>query len=375
MKNGSKGARGCPAILGTGLVALDVVVSFDSKEHPRCYAGGTCGNVLAILRYLNWDSSPVSRLCPGPAADHLLEDLARWDVATRFISVERSGSTPIIIQRICRSPTGNLYHTFSWRCPGCGSHLPGYKPVLASAAERLASQLGRPQVFFFDRVSRGALDLVKACVDRGALIVFEPSGIGDPKLFREAWSVAHVVKYSHERLRDIADLELGHAEHAGVLLEVETLGAQGLRYRTRLPKIARNGWTPMAPHMPLTLKDAAGAGDWCTAGILSRLARGGATGFRRTTSEKLEDALRYGQALAAWNCGFEGARGGMYQVDKRTFQRQVDAVLSGREAAPITVTALEPSVAEFLKSLCPTCKRADFAVPRRTRLNGAPQRR
>ena len=156
----------------------------------------------------------------------------------------------------------------------------------------VASRLGKPQVFFFDRVSQGALDLAKSSADLGALIVFEPSGIGNPKLFREAWSLSHVIKYSHERLRDIADLELRQSDHAGVLLEIETLGADGLRYRSRLPKVAVKGWPQVSALKPLAFKDAAGAGDWCTAGILSRLARGGLTGFRRTSSEKLQDALR-----------------------------------------------------------------------------------
>jgi fructokinase len=331
--------------------------------------------VLTILSYLGWDSSPVSRLSQGPATDRLLADLRDRKVSTAFVTVEAAGSTPVIIHRISRNAAGEPYHTFSWRCPGCGSHLPGYKPVLASAAEQLASRLHKPQAFFFDRVSRGALDLAKVSADLGALIVFEPSGIGDPKLFREAWSVAHVIKYSHERLRDIADLELRQSDHAGVLLEIETLGADGLRYRSRLPKFATKGWPLVDALKPPAFKDAAGAGDWCTAGILNRLARGGLTGFRRTSSEKLQDALRYGQALAAWNCGFEGARGGMYHVDKRTFKRQVEAILSGVEAVPAAVTTLEPSVVELLKSLCPACKQADFAAPRRTRLNGAPLRR
>ena len=360
-----------PYALGTGLVALDVVVSVHSQQPPRCYAGGTCGNVLTILSYLGWDSSPVSRLSQSPATDRLLADLRHRKVSTKFVAVDATGSTPVIIHWISRNAAGEPYHTFSWRCPGCGSYLPGYKPVLASAAGELVSRLRKPQAFFFDRVSRGALDLARASADLGALIVFEPSGIGDPKLFREAWSLAHLIKYSHERLRDIADLELRQSDHVGLLLEIETLGADGLRYRSRLPRFAAKGWQPVDAFTPPVFKDAAGAGDWCTAGILNRLARGGLTEFRRTSSEKLQDGLRYGQALAAWNCGFEGARGGMNHVDKRTFKRQVAAILSGAETAPTAVTTVEPSVVEFLKSLCPACKQADFAAPRRTRLNGA----
>jgi fructokinase len=227
----------------------------------------------------------------------------------------------LIIERISRTAEGESYHTFSWRCPACGAHLPGYKPVLATAAQELASRLPTVQVFLFDRVSRGALHLAEASAARGAVVVFEPSGVGDPDLFREAWSCAHLVKYSHERLRDIADLELKRAEREGVLLEVESLGVDGLRYRSRLPKCPTSGWRHLSAFKPEDFKDAAGSGDWCTAGLLHRLARGGIRGLRASTPAKLQDALRYSQALAAWNCSFEGARGGMYEMDEPTFER------------------------------------------------------
>ena len=89
----------------------------------------------------------------------------------------------------------------------------------------------RVRCFFFDRVSRGTLNLARASAESGALVVFEPSGVGEPRLFREAWSIAHVVKYSNDPLRDIADLHLGESERNGLLLEIETLGSDGLRYR------------------------------------------------------------------------------------------------------------------------------------------------
>jgi sugar/nucleoside kinase (ribokinase family) len=261
-----------PVVIGTGLVALDFVITEDASEAPRSFAGGTCGNVLTVLSYLGWKAAPVSRLAPGVAAERLLEDLRSWEVSTEFVSLKEDGSTPVIIERIGRTTAGEPYHTFSWRCPACGAHLPGYKPVLASVAQDLTERLPDAQVFLFDRVSRGSLLLAEACADRGALVVFEPSGVGDPELFREAWCLAHVIKYSHERLRDIADLDLTRSERDGVLLEIETLGADGLRYRSRLPGSRTKGWQTLDA-FSVDLRDAAGSGDWCTAGLLDKLAR------------------------------------------------------------------------------------------------------
>jgi hypothetical protein len=72
--------------------------------------------------------------------------------------------------------------------------------------------------------------------------------------------------------------------------------------------------------------------------------------------------------LAAWNCGYEGARGGMYQVDPHAFQRQVAQILKGRPRPASTPDGPDPSLAQVLGCLCPACKRPDFlGVPRRSR--------
>jgi fructokinase len=350
-----------PTVVGTGLVALDVVYNVDSDRPPRWYAGGTCCNVLTILSYLRWQAVPVSRLAPGPAVENLLADLAEWKVSSTFVSVEKDGSTPVIIERIARGPDGQPYHTFSWRCPGCGAHLPGYKPILAATAQALVPRLPACQVFFFDRVSRGTLYLAQAGRKRGAVVVFEPSAVGDPKLFREAWSLAHIVKYSHERLRDIADIQLKPTECEGVLLEVETLGPDGLRYRSRLPKVGTAGWRTVPAFRPKNLKDSAGSGDWCSAGLLHRLAHGGLRGLRAADSSQLQEAIRYGQALATWNCGYEGARGGMYQVSRPVFERGVKRILEGSETVSDVVSDESSPAGKLVGCFCPSCKTTGLA--------------
>ena len=359
------GGSVCPSALGTGLVALDVIVKADEATRPQFHAGGTCGNVLTILSYLGWHSAPISRLARGAATDRVLADLHQWRVSTDYVSVDEGGSTPVIIERISRNARGEARHVFSWRCPGCGNHLPGYRPVLATAAQTLAQKISPCSVFFFDRLSRGALQLARAVRDR-AVVVFEPSSVSDPALFREAWSLAHIVKYSHERMSDIAELELGRGRECEVLLEIETLGSSGLRYRGKLPKAPAERWVSVDAFAPEVVRDAAGSGDWCTAGVLDRLARGGLRGLRRASAENLMAALRYGQALAAWNCGFEGPRGGMYEVDKSAFRLQVRRILEG--GAP---TGLSPKErdgrGQAIECFCPSCNGAEMAAVSRGR--------
>lgn len=356
-KRAKKPARSrTPLAVGMGLVALDVVFAAADQIPPRCYAGGTCGNVLTILSYLGWRSLPVSRLRADKAGDRLVQDLRRWDVSTQFITQSPDGSTPIIVQRIKRPVGGVPQHSFSWRCPSCGGYLPGYKPVLASAIERIALTVPRPSVFFFDRVSRSTLLMAKVSRKRGAVVVFEPAGVSDPALFREAWELSHVVKYSHERLREMAELGLGQAgKKDGVLLEIETIGAEGLRYRSRLPNAVTSNWVSVGSYSISDIKDTSGAGDWCSAGLLHTLAFKGARSFARTTPRQLKRALDYGQALAAWNCRFEGARGGMYRSPRTQFESDVRSIIRGTTSVEgVSLTAATRS-ADSVAELCHWC--------------------
>src|SRR5262249_7456775 len=102
------------------------------------------------------------------------------------------------------------------------------------------------------------------------------------------------------------------------------------------------------------VKDTAGAGDWCTAGLLHQIAQDGAAGLLRLTPEDLESALRFGQALAAWNCGFVGARGGMEQATLDEGLSDVVRILRGRESETLAGerNRLPPT---DVVSWCPAC--------------------
>jgi fructokinase len=348
-------AKQPPTVLGSGLLALDVVISEVSGVPARYWAGGTCGNVLIALSYLGWESQPVARLQTGPAAQRILHDLKKWGVTDRFIKVSEDGSTPVIVERITRGAGGIPRHSFSWRCPECGTQFPGYKPVLTSMAEEIALESVPPKVFFFDRATPGALWLAKSSAERGALIVFEPSSIRNPVPFRQAWEVSHIVKYSHERLSELPEIN----EEGGPRLQIETLGEAGLRYRKVSPAGRGSRWSELKAFQVEQIKDTAGSGDWCTAGIIDQAGREGAKGLFGLSDNDLRAAFLYGQALAAWNCGFEGPRGGMYAVDHSTFEQQVARILSREPDGPGLKSKPLTSRAEKIERFCPSCVRSE----------------
>jgi fructokinase len=108
-------------------------------------------------------------------------------------------------------------------------------------------------------------------------------------------------------------------------LRIVTEGKQGARFR-----VSRGGWKRLGA-FPVDVVDAAGAGDWTTAGFLSRLAAGvGALPSLVEDADLVADALRFGQALAATSCGFKGARG-LASMGRRRVLSRANGLLSAKE--------------------------------------------
>ena len=337
-----------PKVFGTGLIALDLVIGPDPGSPVRAWAGGTCGNVLSILAYLGWDAYPIARMNDDVASDRVRADMKRWGVRVDWANCAPTSHTPMIVQEIRRRRDGRTHHRFSWSCPHCGKWLPPFKAITVDAMERVKLALPGSSVFFMDRLSRGTLALAAEASARGALVVFEPSSKSTDKLMAEAVALAHVVKYADHRLANFPGVM---GSDSAVLLEVQTLGHRGLKYRHRLGRGASR-WMHLKAIPAPRLADTCGAGDWCTAGLIAKGTAGGQEGFHRTGASGVRSALRYGQALAAWNCGFEGARGGMYAVSRREFKSQISSLLNGRLDATAN-TPVESTPTQAVT--CPAC--------------------
>jgi sugar/nucleoside kinase (ribokinase family) len=111
--------RTVPTIYGAGFIALDVVVDQDSGVE-NLFVGGTCGNVLAIMAFLGWRSTPIARLEEDAAGALVREDLDRWGVDLGQIGLKPQSATPIVIEQIYRSRAGLPRHRYVWTCPDCG---------------------------------------------------------------------------------------------------------------------------------------------------------------------------------------------------------------------------------------------------------------
>ncbi len=342
------------AVIGTGLVALDVVIPKGLEDDPQLRGGGTCGNVLTALAYLGWQSYPIARLSNDGASKHVAADLKQWGVHLDLVSFDEDGSTPVIVQHI-RTKDGVPTHSFSRKCPCCGAIMPWYKAIRVVDVEALTPKFPKYQVYFFDRTSRGAITLAEKAKDDGALVFFEPSTSSEPRLLDEALQLAHVVKVSSDR---ISGNEAVLASHHPKLI-IETQGNSGLRFR--FTGFAGNHGGPKKWHkmdvIPTAfVKDSAGAGDWCTAGIIYMIGGLGAKGLESLTLSEVRKAVKVGQAMATWACGFVGPRGGMYQCDPATFQSHVIDLLDGREELDASLSVLAPKSLRGHVFACELCR-------------------
>ena len=140
-----------PKIIGTGFIALDLVISSDPALPVQSWAGGTCGNVLTILSFLGWNAFPIARLNGDVASLRIKADFERWGVHLKYTECSPTSSAPIIVQIILKNKAGEPRHKFSWVCPNCGTSLPGFRAVHTTGAQELCNGLPASQVFFMDR--------------------------------------------------------------------------------------------------------------------------------------------------------------------------------------------------------------------------------
>ncbi len=335
------------------MIVLDVVLNEKEENRPHLWVGGSCGNVMAILAFFGWLSYPIAYIGKDRASRIILNDMKKWGVRTDFIFGSKEISTPIVVEKI-RNGNNGITHVFEFKCPFCGSLLPRNRAIPREIAEELRESIPPAQVFYFDRVSRATLALASIEKSKGALIVFEPHKVNDGRLFKESLEVAHVVKYSAEKVKDIE-------VRIDAPLEIQTIGAKGLRYRFK-----KNEWKMIEGVRLSHLADSAGAGDWCTAGLIHFLGQGGFEEFSQIKEDEIEVALRFAQCLAALKCVYEGPRGIMYNISKRQLASMLDSLYIEKDIEKHEKKTEMPDEPFLQRHLCPSCQRV-MSQPHRSR--------
>lgn len=296
-----------PLAVCAGYMPLDVICTGATTTERQ--AGGTAGNVAAILAFLGWRAVLAGQAGDDAAGKELVADLAAAGVDCGEIRITPGMLTPRLIHDV--RPDG---HFFRHKCPGCKSRFPRSRPLTLDDAAACVQTHPSPTAFFFDRANAGTLFLAEHYARVGSVIVFEPSVPANAELLARAAAVAHVIKHSDDR--SVGGLDDLKVKPRPGQLRIITHGAEGLELRVG----ARRG--RRFPALATLAVDTGGAGDWTTAGFLAKAGRRG-----QLDRDGVDDALRFGQALAAVSCAAIGSRGLMC-ITRDSVMRRARAVLA-----------------------------------------------
>ncbi len=281
-------------VVGTGFTVLDRVY-VGSRDVSAEDLGGSCGNVLISLAMLRRHVAPVLRLGEDEVGIRLVGAFHHAGAETRYIYRRTGVRSPVLAQHLHDAGV----HTFAFRCPETDVDLPRYQPIEQAEVEQALPAIRNCSVFYADRLSDAIVDAMEAASSNGSVVYFEPSEVGDEKLFRRALAVTAVLKFSAERLAALAD----HVDVADGLLLIVTHGEAGLEVR----RGAERHWS--RSHPAPEVRDTCGSGDMVSVGVIDWLLSNRRRGVSAFSLMDFVHAVEAGQRLAAENCAYVGARG------------------------------------------------------------------
>ncbi|MEJ7784821.1 MAG: PfkB family carbohydrate kinase [Solirubrobacteraceae bacterium] len=297
------------SVVCAGYMPLDIIHT--QAGTAGRHAGGTAANVAAILTFLGWEAVLAGQTGGDVAGDELMADLRNTGVDTGQIHRSPTAETARLIHEVRHNG-----HSFAYRCPDCGSRFPRSRPLTLEQADACALAHPEPTVYFFDRANAATVALAERYVRAGSVVVFEPSVPANVDLLARAATVAHVIKHSDDR--SVGGLDDLHIQPRAGQLRIVTHGAEGLALRVGSTRPRR------LPALATLAVDTGGAGDWTTAGFLSK-----AVGTDGLDPARFEQAARFGQALAAVACATIGARTAMRLTRGSVLRRARNVLASG----------------------------------------------
>ena len=192
-------------IIAAGYAPLDIVSYRGRVWHS---AGGTAGNVAAILGFLGWQAGIIADLGDDLAGQRA-RDLQKANVATEHLRLRPGVLTPRLVHEI--SGAG---HRFLFRCPRCHQAFPRSRPLQIDRAQELIGTDLRPDVFFFDRLNAGTILLAEHFAESGSVVVFEPSRVGQLDLVQRAVAVADLIKYADDQPMNLDEFQVADPANA-----------------------------------------------------------------------------------------------------------------------------------------------------------------
>ena len=301
-----------PRVLSAGYVTLDLVARDIGSGDLWQSIGGTCGNVSAFASALGARVTILTRVGHDRRGRYLLASLRAADVDVSDVECISDLRTPGVVEFLRTDELGG--HRFAFLCPVCGTKLPKATVVSTRQARAMSERVEEFDAFFFDRASSATIRLAEAARDAGLLVVFEPTTVPRTDAAERAAAISDIVKVSKQPSNRMGAWR--PRPGASTRFIIETLGSLGTRLRSR--KKDRWGDWRLVPCTPQTrVYDAAGAGDWLTAGLLASLLSQPCT----PTEYAVHAAIEYGQRLSGLSLWFDGAQGALTALGSATIKQ------------------------------------------------------
>jgi sugar/nucleoside kinase (ribokinase family) len=250
---------------------------------------------------------PIVHLDKSEQGIKIKEDLQRYGADVRFVENSACGGTTLLRCTHKRdNATGERVTTFRATSPG--SQFPKRKYLRArDEAPNLLQRLNFiPDIFFFDAAEAGLRYLASELRKKGTLVYFEPESDADQKKFFKAVEVSDIVKFSHEKVKD-----LSFVDRYTNKLYIRTLGAEGLEFN-----LCGQGWVKISSPHNHNVVDTEGAGDWTTSQFIADICEKDILSISKMTVENLTPCLTHACKTASHSVSYLGSKGmivdGMY---------------------------------------------------------------
>lgn len=315
------------SVFGAGFSCVDII---KAGNHEEIMPGGTAANVLSILALLGIQAVLIG-------ADHN-DELGQWLKTTlmsrglRFYNFT-SSHTPV--PRIIEYLDVSGRHEFKTICPVCGQDLA--KNILPHARHikfSVIQNVRKANLFYYDRMSDGIRLLISQ--NQKGWNFYEPNSCRIYKTFLEAAKNAHIFKFSQDRIPS-AHIErlVNDLQESNVQLVIVSMGKSGFRFSYRDSEKRLCDWIYVQATVSEHSVDDSGAGDWMTAVFLYLFLQQYPFFSASLDEKKIWEMLEKAKEIAAYQCGFLGAQGIMYNqvaVQELGYQLGVDIpVMLNRE--------------------------------------------
>ena len=286
-------------ILGAGFSCVDII---NCGNVPKISLGGTAANVITVLARFGLETQFLTSEYCGELGEWYKNALQIRNIEPIYFQKSKKRISTVLEE----INTFNGDHRFKTLCPVCGHKFVNVILPPSEKINQIEKMMKSMNLFFYDRFSSGIKLLADVNLD--GWNVYEPNSFRMYENLLNGCKVADIIKFSEERIPDkICQCLLKDLKTSRTKLVIVSLGRKGVKFSCKKGE-CWGAWQYLPGIECKKVVDAAGAGDWLTAGFLYKLI----LEFphqQEVVNDMVNEKLQFAQRLAAAACNYIGAQG------------------------------------------------------------------